>query len=152
MVRQMFQRLCIHVIQRLRATQAPLYLLCDEENDVNTVGTRSCVTRFVRMLLSLMEHAKQHLKHLTEYFSFLYEFSKMGEEETLFLIRVQAISTMINFYLGHKTHEFVDAVSEEEEEEEVVAMPTEKLRPASLDKMITLIATLVERSRGSDHR
>nr|XP_012145219.1 PREDICTED: ubiquitin carboxyl-terminal hydrolase 34 isoform X2 [Megachile rotundata] len=152
MVRQMFQRLCIHVIQRLRATQAPLYLLCDEENDINTVGTRSCVTRFVRMLLSLMEHAKQHLKHLTEYFSFLYEFSKMGEEETLFLIRVQAISTMVNFYLGHKTHEFVDAVSEEEEEEEIVAVPTEKLRPASLDKMITLIATLVERSRGPDHR
>lgn len=152
MVRQMFQRLCIHVIQRLRATQAPLYLLCDEENDLNTVGTRSCVTRFVRMLLSLMEHAKQHLKHLTEYFSFLYEFSKMGEEETVFLIRVQAISTMVNFYLGHKTHEFVDAVSEEEEEEEIVTVPTEKLRPASLDKMITLIATLVERSRGPDHR
>ncbi|KAG7202552.1 hypothetical protein KM043_009748 [Ampulex compressa] len=122
------------------------------ENDLNTVGTRSCVTRFVRMLLSLMEHAKQHLKHLTEYFSFLYEFSKMGEEETLFLIRVQAISTMVNFYLGYKTHEFADAVSEEEEEEEIVAVPTEKLRPASLDKMITLIATLVERSRGPDHR
>ncbi|XP_012254828.2 ubiquitin carboxyl-terminal hydrolase 34 [Athalia rosae] len=152
MVRQMFQRLCIHVIQRLRATQAPLYLACDPESDMSTVGTRSCVTRFVRMLLSLMEHAKQHLKHLTEYFSFLYEFSKMGEEETLFLIQVQAISTMVNFYLGHKTHEFVDTVSEEEEEEEVVAVPTDKLRPASLDKMITLIAALVERSRGSDHR
>ncbi|XP_046627893.1 ubiquitin carboxyl-terminal hydrolase 34 [Neodiprion virginianus] len=152
MVRQMFQRLCIHVIQRLRATQAPLYLACDPEGDLSTVGTQSCVTRFVRMLLSLMEHAKQHLKHLTEYFSFLYEFSKMGEEETLFLIQVQAISTMVNFYLGHKTHEFVDTVSEEEEEEEVVAVPTDKLRPASLDKMITLIAALVERSRGADHR
>ncbi|KAL6440116.1 hypothetical protein ACFW04_003021 [Cataglyphis niger] len=152
MVRQMFQRLCIHVIQRLRATQVPLYLLCDEENDVNTVGTRSCVTRFVRMLLSLMEHAKQHLKHLTEYFSFLYEFSKMGDDEAVFLIRVQAISTMVNFYLGHKTHEFVDAVSEEEEEEEIVTVPSEKLRPASLDKMIMLIAYLVERSRGQDHR
>ncbi|KAL0117751.1 hypothetical protein PUN28_008863 [Cardiocondyla obscurior] len=152
MVRQMFQRLCIHVIQRLRATQAPLYLLCDEENDVSTVGTRSCVTRFVRMLLSLMEHAKQHLKHLTEYFSFLYEFSKMGDDEAVFLIRVQAITTMVNFYLGYKTHEFVDAVSEEEEEEEIVTVPSEKLRPASLDKMITLIAYLVERSRGQDHR
>ncbi|KAK0163763.1 hypothetical protein PV328_002459 [Microctonus aethiopoides] len=160
MVRQMFQRLCIHVIQRLRPTQAPLYLLCDNDNDVNEtqfigVGMQSCVTRFVRMLLSLMEHAKQHLKHLTEYFSFLYEFCKMGEEETLFLIRVQAISTMVNFYLGHKTHEMVDTVSEEEEEEEeeiVVSLPAEKLRPASLDKMITLIATLIERSRGSDHR
>lgn len=100
-----------------------------------------------------MEHAKQHLKHLTEYFAFLYEFSKMGEEETMFLIKAQAISTMVNFYLGHKTHEMVDAISEEEEEEEeVVAISTEKLRPASLDKMITLIATLVERSRIPDHR
>lgn len=160
MVRQMFQRLCIHVIQRLRPSQAPLYLLCETENDsgssqYNGVGTQSCVTRFVRMLLSLMEHAKQHLKHLTEYFGFLYEFSKMGEEETLFLIRVQAVSTMVNFYLGHKTHETADAVSEEEEEEEeevVLAVASEKLRPASLDKMITLIATLVERSRGPDHR
>ena len=76
----------------------------------------------------------------------------MGEEETIFLIKAQAISTMINFYLGHKTHEFVDSISEEEEEEEVVAISTEKLRPASLDKMITLIATLVERSRLPDHR
>ncbi|XP_034942559.1 ubiquitin carboxyl-terminal hydrolase puf [Chelonus insularis] len=160
MVRQMFQRLCIHVIQRLRPSQAPLYLLCENEDDGSDsqyvgVGIHSCVTKFVRMLLSLMDHAKQHLKHLTEYFSFLYEFCKMGEEETLFLIRVQAISTMINFYLGHKTHEMVDTVSEEEEEEEeeiVVAVPAEKLRPASLDKMITLIATLVEKSRGPDHR
>ena len=161
MVRQMFQRLCIHVIQRLRPSQAPLYLLCETENDsgssqYNGVGTQSCVTRFVRMLLSLMEHAKQHLKHLTEYFGFLYEFSKMGEEETLFLIRMQAVSTMVNFYLGHKTHETTtDAVSEEEEEEEeevVLAVASEKLRPASLDKMITLVATLVERSRGPDHR
>lgn len=152
MVRQMFQRLCIHVIQKLRPSQASLYLLCESDGDLSSVGTQSCVTKFVRMLLSLMEHAKQHLKHLTEYFVFLYEFSKMGEEETLFLIQVQAISTMVNFYLGHKTHEMIDAVSEEEEEEEVIAISTEKLRPASLDKMITLIAALVEKSRGADHR
>ncbi|KAJ8674345.1 hypothetical protein QAD02_005607 [Eretmocerus hayati] len=151
-VRQMFQRLVVHVIQRLRPSQAPFYLACEPEDDPTSVGIRSCVTRFVRMLLSLMDHAKQHLKHLTEYFGFLYEFSKMGEEETMFLIKAQAISTMINFYLGHKTHEFVDAISEEEEEEEVVAISTDKLRPASLDKMITLIATLVERSRVPDHR
>lgn len=126
--------------------------MCESDDDPSTVGMQSCVTRFVRMLLSLMEHAKQHLKHLTEYFAFFYEFSKMGEEETMFLIKAQAISTMVNFYLGHKTHEFIDAISEEEEEEEVVAISTEKLRPASLDKMITLIATLVERSRIPDHR
>lgn len=43
---------------------------------------RSCVTRFVRTLLLIMEHGvKPHSKkHLTEYFAFLYEFAKMGEE------------------------------------------------------------------------
>lgn len=55
-----------------------------------------------------MEHgAKAHLKHLTEYFGFLYEFSRMGEEESKFLLAVGAIHTMIDFYLGHKVHEFV---------------------------------------------
>ena len=36
----------------------------------------------VKTLLSIMEHGvKPHSKHLTEYFAFLYEFAKMGEEE-----------------------------------------------------------------------
>ena len=41
-------------------------------------------------------------------------------------------------------------VSEGEEEEEVVALPNDKYKPASLDKMITLIASLVEKSRDSN--
>lgn len=44
----------------------------------------------------------------------------------------------------------MEVVSEEEEEEEVVPLPTDKYKPASLDKMITLIAMLVEKSR-ADH-
>lgn len=43
-------------------------------------------------------------------------------------------------------------MSEGEEEEEVVALPTDKYKPASLDKMITLVASLVEKSRGSNSR
>jgi ubiquitin carboxyl-terminal hydrolase 34 len=55
-----------------------------------------------------MEHgAKAHLKHLTEYFAFLNEFSKMGEEESQFLISVHAISSMVNFYLGQKAQDYV---------------------------------------------
>lgn len=123
MVRQMFQRLCIHVIQRLKQSQSSLYLELDGENDAtqedvnsksndneaatsngilcNNSTSTSCVTKFIKMLLSLMEHgAKAHLKHLTEYFGFLYEFSKMGEEESKFLLGVGAIHTMVHFYLG----------------------------------------------------
>lgn len=45
--------------------------------------------------------AKAHLRHLTEYFSLLYEFSKMGDEESQFLLKANAISKMVSFYLGH---------------------------------------------------
>ena len=54
----------------------------DMDGPVEDMGSRSCVTRFVKTLLSIMEHGvKPHSKHLTEYFAFLYEFAKMGEEE-----------------------------------------------------------------------
>ncbi|KAG8236171.1 hypothetical protein J437_LFUL013437, partial [Ladona fulva] len=163
MVRQMFHRLCIHVIQRLRHTHAPLYLKPiqdgpDAEINPKTIGEQSCITRFIKMLLSLLEHgAKAHLKHLTEYFAFLYDYGKMGEEEGQFLIAVGAISAMVNFYLGQKMQEHVEVVSEEEEEEEeeeedVISLPTDKTKPASLEKMIALVAVLVEKSRGEDHR
>lgn len=41
-------------------------------------------------------------------------------------------------------------MSEGEEEEEVVALPSDKYKPASLDKMITLVASLVEKSRDTN--
>jgi ubiquitin carboxyl-terminal hydrolase 34 len=45
----------------------------------------------------------------------------------------------------------VEVVSEEDEEEDIISLPTDKYKPASLEKMITLVASLVERSRGPDH-
>ena len=41
-------------------------------------------------------------------------------------------------------------MSEEEDEEDVTPLPTDKYKPASLEKMITLVAMLVEKSRGLD--
>lgn len=43
-------------------------------------------------------------------------------------------------------------VSEGEDEEEIVTLATDKYKPASLDKMITLVASLVEKSRDADSR
>ncbi|XP_041905268.1 ubiquitin carboxyl-terminal hydrolase 34 isoform X1 [Corvus kubaryi] len=162
----MFQRLCIHVIQRLRPVHAHLYLQpgmedCSDDMDgpVEDIGSRSCVTRFVKTLLSIMEHGvKPHSKHLTEYFAFLYEFAKMGEEESQFLLSLQAISTMVHFYMGTKGPENpqVEVLSEEEgeeeeEEEDILSLAEEKYRPAALEKMIALIALLVEQSRSERH-
>lgn len=160
-VRQLFQRLCIHVINQLKPVHSSMYLQpysdSDDSSDVDIsqVGQYSCVTRFIKKLLTLIEHgAKQHLKHLTEYFAFLLEFAKMGEEECQFLLSIETISTIVNFYLGQKSSDYVEVVSDEDDddEDEVVSSVDDKYKPASLEKMITLIALLVEKSRGDDQR
>ncbi|XP_050671951.1 ubiquitin carboxyl-terminal hydrolase puf [Leptidea sinapis] len=151
MVRQMFQRLCMHVIQRLRSSHCALYLQGSEDGDNSKLGEASCVTKFIRMLLSLMESgARSHLRHLTEYFSLLHEFSKMGEEEGRFMLRANAISTMINFYLGHHSTQ-VESPTEEagSSSSSGHAEAGDKLRPGALDKMVALVAGLVERARGA---
>lgn len=67
------------------------------DGPVEDIGSRSCVTRFVKTLLSIMEHGvKPHSKHLTEYFAFLYEFAKMGEEEVSVRPRPQPEPKHIN--------------------------------------------------------
>jgi ubiquitin carboxyl-terminal hydrolase 34 len=65
------------------------------------IGSVSPISRFIRMLLGLLDSgaAKPHLKYLTELFRFLYDFAKMGEEEARFLLAVQAISSLVEFYL-----------------------------------------------------
>ncbi|XP_077867964.1 ubiquitin carboxyl-terminal hydrolase 34-like [Saccoglossus kowalevskii] len=158
-VRQMFQRLCVHVIQQLRDRHSPLYLhpMLEDDEDVEIAAEEienySCVSRFIKRLLSIIEHgAKPHIKHLTEYFSLLYNFARMGKLESDFLLSIEAITIMANFYLGSKAPDYVEVVSdddpdEDDEEEDVVSLTEEKYRPASLEKMITLIAMLVESSR-----
>jgi ubiquitin carboxyl-terminal hydrolase 34 len=62
MVRQMFQRLCLNVIQHIRPSQYNLYLKVpesqesDHPNDVNLVefGSFSCITRFLKRYLTLV--------------------------------------------------------------------------------------------------
>ncbi len=77
----------------------------DMDGPVEDIGSRSCVTRFVKTLLSIMEHGvKPHSKHLTEYFAFLYEFAKMGEEEVCpsfytFLLKCEMLLTLFGILI-----------------------------------------------------
>jgi ubiquitin carboxyl-terminal hydrolase 34 len=81
----------------------------DESGNVKEeVGAASCVTKFIKSLILLMEHgAKAHLRHLSEFFGLLYEFSRMGEEESLFLLRINVIRSVADFYLGNKNQDCV---------------------------------------------
>jgi ubiquitin carboxyl-terminal hydrolase 34 len=176
-IRQMFHRLVIHVIQKVRPGDSSQYLLPwepvtkDSFPDPATrikIGGHSPITRFVRSVLQLLEGgtARPHLKHLTELFSFLLDFAKLGDAEAEFLLSIQAISSCVDFYLktcggGGASAAVADPeleVSDDDEsEEDVIALPmggasdTAAARTASLDKMVSLIALLVERSRGEDN-
>lgn len=88
-----------------------LYLQTDSDDEGrDCIGSASCVTRFIRSLILLMEHgAKPHLRHLSEFFGLLYEFSRMGDEETMFLLRTSVIRSVVDFYLGHKPQECVSS-------------------------------------------
>ena len=182
MIRQLFQRLCVHVVNNLRVTEKDRYLNplpdCEREGSRGTeidklkhVGQFSCVTRFVKKLLTLIKFTsvnKPHPKYLTEYFTFFIEFAKMGEEECRFLLVVEAINTFVQFYLNYckAGSEVVDMTSDDEEDDDEDVTPVsfrsghvghlgiddKLLRPPSLEKMITFVAYLVEKSRGNDNR
>lgn len=96
----------------LRSTHAHLYLESETDEDgKEIIGHTSCVTRFISSLILLMEHgAKAHLRHLSEFFGLLFEFSRMGDEETLFLLRIGVIKSVADFYLGNKTQDCVSVL------------------------------------------
>ncbi|XP_040568738.2 ubiquitin carboxyl-terminal hydrolase 34 [Lepeophtheirus salmonis] len=170
-IRQMFHRLCIHVIQKLRPMEKELYMQpwLPKESDErypseevrSLIGASSPITRFIRMLLRLLESgsARPHLKHLTELFRFLYDFSKLGEEETNFLLSVNTITIYADFYLkaikqNHDNMITIDVISDDEDDDDDIIALTpiaESSKMASLDKMVCLIALLVEKSRGDDN-
>ncbi|XP_072031378.1 LOW QUALITY PROTEIN: ubiquitin carboxyl-terminal hydrolase 34-like [Amphiura filiformis] len=159
-IRQLFQRLCVHVIRQLREKHAPLYLhpIVDgeevEDLPSEEIGDFSCVTRFIKKLLTVLEHGvRPQCKHLTEYFSVLIDFAKIGDDEAQFLTSVEAISIMANFYLGTKAADYQtadvsdDDNEDDDDEDDIISLTEEKYRPTSLEKMIQLIAYLVESSR-----
>merc|ERR1719412_1351939 len=87
-IRQMFHRLCIHVIQKLRDMEKGQYLLpwiCQEPFEQPDdlirpqIGMASPITSFLRTVLNLLDSgmARGYLKHLTELFRFLYDFAKL---------------------------------------------------------------------------
>ena len=170
-IRQMFHRLCIHVIQKLRPMEKDKYYLpwsnkgphkYPDKETAKNMGTVSPISKFIKMLLTLLESgvAKAHLKHLTELFRFLFDFAKLGDEEAQFLLTTRTISIFVDFYLKaikqSPDNVNVDVVSDDEEDEDDDIMTltpiSESKKLASLEKMVNLIATLVEKSRMDDNR
>lgn len=99
----LFMYVCTSVCRSVHLAVCLLVFLCMSV----CVCLSICLSLFYGPLLCLqLEHGvRPHSKYLTEYFAFLLDFSKMGDEESLFMIHINAISTMINFYMGQKSQE-----------------------------------------------
>ncbi|CAB3983712.1 Ubiquitin carboxyl-terminal hydrolase 34 [Paramuricea clavata] len=153
--RQVFARLCLHVIQILRPSQVALY--CSSQKDVENGGQKpaaSCsVTNFVQTILKLLStNVKNHMRNMTELFSFLHQFCQLGSEERRYLLSVNTITTLVNFFFKLKSNEPIEVTEDDDvddDDDDVVPIfPEEKFRPFALEKMVTVIAFLVEEAKG----
>lgn len=62
---------------------------------------------FFFVFFQLEHSAKAYWKNLSEYFTLLNEFCKMGDQESQFLLSINTIYSMANFYLGQKPTDLV---------------------------------------------
>jgi len=53
----------------------------------------------------LEQDSRPQCKYLTEYFGLLLDFARMGDIECQFLHQINAISVIVNFFMGHKQQE-----------------------------------------------
>ncbi|CAH3140586.1 unnamed protein product [Pocillopora meandrina] len=154
-VRHMLARLCLDVIKILR----PLYAGHTDKNDDDEeleIEHFVFVSGFVKAIFRLLEHnIKAYVKNLSEVFWFIHQFAVLGGKEREFLLKADAITVMVEFYLGTKASELNDSTTDEDDdgdddddEEVVTILPEDKYRMGSLEKMISVMALLVEESRG----
>lgn len=93
-------------------------------NNIRSNELYTCVSRYIRRLVFLIDtdqqvNIKPNIKNLHEYFSFLFDFAKQGDEECRFLLSIHTISIAINFYLnnGKNFNDFSDSISDNEDDE-----------------------------------
>ncbi len=113
-IRNMFQRLFLHVINRLLR----------DEDDKESSHNKEIVEKFIHYFLSLIEKTKSssmttnkqqksglaslndtsrpNIRFMSEYFTFLIEFSRSGIEQCLMLIKSGAIIKCSEFYLNSR--------------------------------------------------
>ncbi|XP_072159450.1 LOW QUALITY PROTEIN: ubiquitin carboxyl-terminal hydrolase 34 [Bemisia tabaci] len=107
--------------------------------------------------------------NVTEFYSLLYDISKQEPAFSSYLLQLNTISVVVlNFHLllskfnnksvptpsGVTRGDPVEVVSDEDDDDDddMLATTSDKYRPTSLDKMVTLVASLVEKSYGPDQR
>lgn len=154
-IRQMFQRLLLHVINRIK-------IFNTEEQDSNEIEEdKLCIKRFLGKLLELIELNAQtrfNIRYMSEFFMFLHEYARAGSEECKNLIENGAISKCIKFYLSQRvrakenhvynhdipTTSKVISSGSDDETSDIIPIQDHKSKSKVFDKIINLISLLVE--------
>jgi hypothetical protein len=71
-------------------------------NDDNNNNNKHKVNTFLQSYLKLLETSQFTMRHMTEYFGLLYEFARLGSDQSLMLIRADAIGKCVTFYLTNR--------------------------------------------------
>ena len=81
------------------------------------------ILHLISGIFNFFTGGKNQCKYLSEYFSLLLDFARLGEAESAFLLNVGAITSCVGFFMGHKVtgDGYVEILSDEEEEEEEVS-------------------------------
>eukprot|EP00794_Sanderia_malayensis_P020521 gene20521-22540_t len=159
-LRQMFGQICLHAIKILRPSQVDKYSQAsdddsdNDEDDEDGIGSASPTTRFIKTALALLEeNIRSHCKNLGELFHFIYQFVSLGQEECNFMLNIDAITTMVNFYMGLKASEVADMTCDDDDDmdiddEDILSIfPEERYNPSALEKMISTLAVLLDEAR-----
>jgi len=156
-LRQMFGQLCLHAIKILRPVHIDKYChMSDDDCESNDAddASYSPIIMFMKATLSLLEeNVRPHCKNLGELFHFIFQFVSLGQEECIFMLNVDAISSIVQFYMGLKASEVADMTNDEDDdldidEEDILSIfPEERYNPSALEKMISTVSVLLEESR-----
>lgn len=128
----------------------------------------SMVHTFLSAYVCLLDEKAQSIRHMSEFFVFLTEYSRLGEQHSLALLELDVVKRVCAFYVRNRrrdaaspaqhadsdTSDFsVDNLdSESEGEQDVVALSDQRSKPKVFDKMLALLVEMSESHLAYVHR
>ncbi|CAF0722648.1 unnamed protein product [Brachionus calyciflorus] len=124
--------------------------LCSDSEEI--------ITQFLNKYLSLLNE-KNPIRHMQEYFGFLIEYARLGEDENLILLNLDLVKKLVSFYVKNrkknsqktsqsddeKSDFSVDDIdSDSDLDDDIIALNDQKSKIKVFEKMLNLLVILSE--------
>ncbi|CAF1158284.1 unnamed protein product, partial [Didymodactylos carnosus] len=95
-IRQMFERVLLDVLHKLRSSS-------DSQSNLSADSSSVVVQKFLRKYLSLLSDGlRLPIRYMSEYFAFLHDFARNGCDECYLLLDCLCIKQLVTFYMLHR--------------------------------------------------